>query len=344
MHTAKGIRSRWPVVALLSLLIIGGAWGAAPAQAAKGGGPVNIIRLGSASDVSPALIGPSLYLMGNGAPLPSAFQLHIDQVAGAPVDIVVLAASFSVGGASQSSECESLLPLRNVNSCETITITKAIGANDPVAAADVSRAEIVYFAGGDQCNYVGWKGTAVYQAILGVVARGGGIGGGSAGLAIQGDHVYDGCKGSASSAEALANPYDNSISFTHGYFDWPQIDGVFTDSHFVERNRMGRLMSYIARQIQDGYASSVTGLGIDVDTAVIVDKRGAAQVYGQSAYVVVGDHAPELCVAKSPLSFSNYRIWRLPAGSTYNFASPPTTGYYTRSVVGGVISADPYTP
>jgi cyanophycinase-like exopeptidase len=328
----------------LALLIASLSFGAAPALAGKGGGSVNIIRLGSASDVSPSLNGPSFFLQGNGAPTAEYFDHHIDQVSTDPVDIVVLAASFASGNTSQSAECVAIMDFSGskVNSCETITITKASGADDATATADVQKAEIVYFAGGDQCNYVGWKGSSVYNAVLGVVARRGGVGGGSAGEAIQGEFIYDGCQGSATSSEALSDPYDNSISFTYDFFHWPNLGKVFTDSHFVERNRMGRLMSYLARQIQDGKTSAGYGLGIDAGTAVLIDRRGQGQVYGTVAYVVLADHQPELCAPKTALTFSNYKIWKLPAGSTYNFANRPTNGYYSSSVANGAIQGDAY--
>ena len=328
----------------LALLIASLSFGAAPVLAGKGGGSVNIIRLGSADDVTPSLNGPSFFLQGNGAPTAAFFDDHIDQVSADPVDIVVLAASFASGNTSQSIECEQIIEFSDlkVNSCETITITKADGANDPTATADVQKAEIVYFAGGDQCNYVGWKGSSVYNAVLGVEARGGGVGGGSAGEAIQGEFVYNGCQGSATSSDALANPYDNSISFTYDFFHWPNLGQVFTDSHFVERNRMGRLMSFLARQIQDGKTNVGYGLGIDRDTAVLIDKFGRGQVYGNLAYVVLADHSPEVCAPKTALTFLNYKIWRLPAGSSYNFANRPSKGYYLRSVVDGVASPNLY--
>ena len=333
--------------AALLLIAAADACGQAPlALAAKGGGDVNIIRLGNSADVTPSLNGPSFFLQGNGAPLPSAFQVHIDQVASASLDIVVLAASFATGGTSQSAECEALMaysPTR-INSCETITITKADGANDATATADVNKAEIVYFAGGDQCNYVGWKGSSVYAAVQSVVARGGGVGGGSAGEAIQGDFIYDGCNGSTTSSQALADPYDHTISFTYDFFHWQNLGQIFTDSHFVERNRMGRLMTFLARQIQDGKASAAYGLGIDAGSVVLIDKRGMGQVYGDVAYVLLANHQPELVAPRTPLTVSNYKIWKLPAGSTYNFAHRPSNGFYLRSVTNGVISTDPYNP
>src|SRR5262245_49866665 len=203
--THRAIRRAY-YAALLLVAAIGAGGPALPALAAKGGGSVNIIRLGNPADVMPSLNGPSFFLQGNGAPTAPYFEHHVDQVASAPLDIVVLAASFATGGTSQSAECEALITQMpaKINSCETITITKASGANDATATADVEKAEIVYFAGGDQCNYVGWRGSSVYTAVQHVVARGGGVGGGSAGEAIQGDYIYDGCRGSVTSSEALA--------------------------------------------------------------------------------------------------------------------------------------------
>src|SRR5262245_52116629 len=119
--------SRRPRYGLMVLLLAGVMClaGATPALAGKGGGSVNIIRLGSPADVSPSLNGPSFFLQGNGAPTADFFQHHIDQVASAPLDIVVLAASFAIGNSSQTAECDGLIGLANVNSCETIIITKA---------------------------------------------------------------------------------------------------------------------------------------------------------------------------------------------------------------------------
>ncbi len=154
------VRTARPALAVVLLIVLVGALllggGAVPARAAKGESKVTRVRLGSAADVRPALRGPSLFLQGNGAPNTAAFQAHIDQVGAAPLDIVVLSASFASSG-SLTAECDALIRLSNVNSCETVTITAAKGANDAGATGAVSSAEIVYFSGGDQCNYVGWR-------------------------------------------------------------------------------------------------------------------------------------------------------------------------------------------
>jgi len=339
----KGVRTvRAAVLAALVLLVFASLLAIAPATA-KGRPQVSRIRLGNPDDVTPTLIGPSYFLQGNGAPHAAAFQAHINQVANAPLDIVILAASFPSSG-SETPECDVLITLNNVNSCETVTIPKTLLANDPGATEAVNNAEIVYFAGGNQCNYVGWKDSSVYNAAKNVVPRGGGMGGGSAGLAIQGDYVYDGCTGSVLSSEALSNPYHRFISFTYDYFDWPYLGQVITDSHFVERDRMGRLMAFVARQIQDGYTTAAYGVGLDWGAVFVVDKNGLGVLYGGVAYVVLGDHTPEKCIARKPLTFSDFKICKIDEGGSYNFANRPTSGYYLRSVVDGEISADPYNP
>jgi cyanophycinase-like exopeptidase len=48
------------------------------------------------------------------------------------------------------------------------------------------------------------------------------------------------------------------------------------------------------------------------------------------------------CVAGTPLTYSNYKIWKVAPGGTFNLANRPTTGYYLRSVNNGVIDQNPY--
>jgi cyanophycinase-like exopeptidase len=106
---------------------------------------------------------------------------------------------------------------------------------------------------------------------------------------------------------------------------------------------MGRTLAFVARQIKDGKATSALAIAVNEATSVVVDRNGLATVIGDGpAYFVLGDHAPEVCVAGTPLTYSNFKIWKVGNGGTFNLANRPTTGYYTRSVTNGVLSADPY--
>ena len=298
---------------------------------------------GNAADVVVPLAGPAHDFGGGGTDVGAAIQWLIDQVRGctscsAKIDVVVLRST----GADGYNDF--IYAMNGVDSVETLVITSARDADTAAVETTVRNAEVVFFAGGDQCDYVtNFKGTKVETAVESVYARGGGVGGTSAGLAIQGDFTYDACRGSATSAEALGDPYHRHVTFTYDFFHWANLQNTITDSHFVTRDRMGRTMAFVARQIQDGRAASSLGFAVNEATSVVVDKNGHATVMGGGpAYFVLADHAPEVCQPGVPLTYSNFKIWRVPAGGTFDLRNRPQNGYYLRSVANGVINADPY--
>jgi cyanophycinase-like exopeptidase len=106
---------------------------------------------------------------------------------------------------------------------------------------------------------------------------------------------------------------------------------------------MGRIMAFIARQIQDGKANRVLGIAISEETSILIDKYGVAKVIGRNAaYFVLGDHPPEVCKPRTPLTYHDYKIWRVPSGETFDLRNPPNRGYYFRSVKRGRFNSDPY--
>ncbi len=298
---------------------------------------------GNAADVSPALAGPAHDFGGGGTDVDAALQWIIDQVRGCTscatkVDVVILRSSGSNGYNGY------IYAMNGVDSVETLVITSAKDSNTAAVETTVRNAEVVFFAGGDQCHYVKYfKGTRVETAVEAVYARGGGVGGTSAGAAIQGEFTYDACSGSSISSQALLDPYRRDITFTYDFFNWAHMGDVITDQHFVARDRMGRTLAFLARQIRDGRASSALSMAINEATSVVVDKNGLATVIGAGpAYFVLADHVPEVCEPRTPLTYSNYKIWKVAAGGTFNLANRPTTGFYLVSVNNGVLSGDPY--
>lgn len=315
----------------------------AAALALPAEGKVTRYLTGNAADVVVPLAGPAHDFGGGGTDVDAALQWIIDQVRGCTscatkIDVVILRSS----GADGYNDY--IYAMNGVDSVETLVITSAKDANTAAVETTVKNAEVVFFAGGDQCDYVKYfKGTKVESAVQSVYARGGGVGGTSAGLAIQGDFTYDGCTGSAVSSDALANPYHRTISFTYDFFHWPNMATTLTDDHFVVRDRMGRTLAFLARQIQDGKAASALGVAVNEETSLEVDKNGRATVVGVGpAYFILADHAPEVCRSGVPLTFSNYKIWKVPAGGTFDLRNRPANGYYLRSVNAGVIDANPY--
>jgi len=322
--------------ALLCLLLA--AMLVIPAQA-----KVTRYLTGNAADIVVPLAGPAHDFGGGGTDVDAGLQWIIDQVRGCTscstkIDVVILRATGSNG------YNDYIYAMNGVDSVETLVITKASDANTTAVETTVKNAEVVFFAGGDQCDYVTlFKGTKVETAVEFVYAKGGGVGGTSAGTAIQGDFTYDACMGSVTSSQALANPYHRYVTFTYDFFHWANLQNTITDDHFVVRDRMGRTLAFLARQIKDGKATSALAIAADEVTSVEVDRFGLATVVGTgNAYFILADHAPVTCVAGTPLTYTNYKIWKVAPGGTFNLANRPTTGYYLRSVNNGVIDQNPY--
>ena len=334
MNARSSMKVGGGALLLLALLLL---------PAAEARAKVTRYLTGNAADVSPALFGPAHDFGGGGTDVDAALQWIIDQVRGCTscatkVDVVILRST----GADGYNDY--IFAMNGVDSVETLVITAARDSNTAAVEATVRAAEVVFFAGGDQCDYVkNFKGTLVEAAVESVYARGGGVGGTSAGLAIQGEFSYDACTGSVTSSQALLDPFHREISFTYDFFNWANLGGVITDSHFVTRDRMGRTMAFVARQIRDGRAASALGMAVNEATSVVVDKNGLARVFGEGpAYFVLADHVPEVCERRTPLTYSDFKIWKVPAGGTFDLANRPTTGFYLISVTNGQLSGDPY--
>lgn len=299
---------------------------------------------GSAADARIQAHGPALLLAGGGEDQVSAMQWQIDAVRGCSdcetrLDLVILRAS----GADGYHELYGAL--KGLDSMETFVLTTREAAENPEVLKAVAAAEVVFFAGGDQCDYVRlFKNGPIAGRIQALVAQGGGVGGTSAGLAIQGSLIYDACSGSVTSAEALADPYHAAISFSSGLFAWPPLAGVITDTHFAQRDRMGRLLAFLARGLRETGAPRLRGLAVDEASTLGVDARGLARLFGKhQAYLVEASSDPAAVVAKGqPLSQAGYRIQRLKPGQSIDLSAPLARDAYRIDVLKGKLSGNPY--
>jgi cyanophycinase len=300
---------------------------------------------GNPADVNPALHGPVLNLAGGSTDQDQGMQWMIDQARGCMncetrLDVVVLRASGADGYNGY------LYAMNGVDSVETIVFDSRSEANRHDLVETVRHAEVVFFAGGDQCNYVRYfRSTKIHQAVEHVYHKGGAIGGTSAGCAIMGEFTFDACSDTVKSNEALANPYSKNVSLTYDFFRWKHLEDTITDQHFVARDRMGRLLVFLARIIQEGKANPVLGVAVEQKAAVLIDPDGMARVIGSGpAYFILADHKPEVCKRGEPLTYSNYKFWKVESGGTFDLKNRPVAGYYLRSVEKGRYDSNPYSP
>src|SRR6204780_3201828 len=237
-------------------------------------------------------------------------------------NLVVLSAS---GADEYNSDFHAVCP---GNSVTTLVITSPEGGNDPFVADTIRRAHAIFISGGDQSNYVKfWSGNAVQKEINADIARGVPLGGISAGLAVQGQFAFAAMVDTVKSPEALANPYDLHVTLVRDFLSIPVLKGVITDSHFSQRERMGRSLAFLARIVQDGWATEAHGIGVDETTAVLVEADGHARVVGKnSAYFMTLDHRPEVCADGKPLTMRHVKVLKLSAGDKFDLKTWTSTG------------------
>jgi peptide/nickel transport system substrate-binding protein len=229
----------------------------------------------------------------------------------------------------------------------------------------IDRADAVYFAGGDQSNYVPWKGSKLIDSIRKLWDRGGVIGGTSAGLAVQGDLIYDSAAADrlhpnddsyeVDTKSAAANPLEPEISFTTGFFAWPALADALTDTHFARRDRFGRTVTFmaLARTKHLLPSGNIWAVAIDERSALVVDKHGIATLMEyagpgyrtKGAYILTNVRTAQLQPGK-PLVATVDVLHLFRAGQTVNLFSKRGDGRSYHVVVTGArarpYSRDPY--
>jgi cyanophycinase len=284
---------------------------------------------------------PGFLLAGGNTDVDTAMQWMIDQSGGG--DFVVIRAS---GADGYNAYIYSELG-RVVDSVETIVMKQERAAYDPFVLDKILKAEALFIAGGNQWDYVRlWKGTPVEDAIHELVNRGVPVGGTSAGLAILGEFLFSAERNTIYSDEALKNPYHPRLTLERDFLQLPYLRGTITDSHFVERDRMGRLVTFLARILQDGWAGQARGIGINGMTALAVDGNGLATLHGVGAvYFLRTTTTPEVCEKNTPLTFRELEVQRLSgAGATFDlqaWSGASVTVYSLSAVQGTLFSTQP---
>ncbi|MDB5686952.1 MAG: hypothetical protein JWR77_1541 [Rhizorhabdus sp.] len=237
-----------------------------------------------------------------------------------------------------------------VASVETFVFDDRKAAYDPRILSALEKADGVFIAGGDQSRYVRfWQATPL-SALLDRLAKDHPIGGTSAGLAIMGWYGYGafGDDGIAS-PEALQNPVGPAVTVVGDFLHLPNMRRIFTDSHFMIRERMGRLIAFLAKVRQHG-ARQVVGLGIDERASLVVEPDGAARLMappGTFAWLVEPVGPPATAVLGRPLDHASVRITGIGAASRLDLArlkviEPAFSG--TARVEDGQLSGVPVPP
>lgn len=159
-----------------------------------------------------------------------------------------------------------------VEQLDVLDIRTRDQATDPKNVEKIAGASVIFFTGGDQLRITSQIGDSpIFRCMHERYRNGATIVGTSAGAAAMPETMV------------IGGPSDKSnqisaLSMAPGLAFLP---GVVIDSHFAERGRMGRLLGAVAQNPKN------LGLGIDEDTAIVVEQAQEFSVLGSGAVYVL---------------------------------------------------------
>jgi cyanophycinase len=137
-------------------------------------------------------------------------------------------------------------------------------------------ATAIFFTGGDQLRITTrLGGTALSERIEEIYRRGGIIAGTSAGASALGEMMLVGAPGEGISRVGDAFQMTPGLGLSKG---------LIIDQHFSERGRIRRLLGAVAQNPR------LLGVGLDEDTAIVVERSECFEVLGSGAIYVVDGH------------------------------------------------------
>lgn len=174
-------------------------------------------------------------------------------------------------------------------------------------ATIIDEATGIFFTGGDQsriAEQIG--GTVVEQSVQNLFERGGVVAGTSAGASIMGSTML--VKGKGEETHRLGK-----IETASGF---GLLSNVVIDQHFAERGRIGRLLGAVAEN------PHMMGIGIDEDTAIIVQGNGFKVAGSGAVYIVASTEKTKSNLGQADrhatLSMTGVSLDVLSAGDVFN--------------------------
>ena len=181
-------------------------------------------------------------------------------------------------------------------------------ANNEEKVRMVAEADGIFMTGGDQKRLMAIIGGTALDAEMhtALKVRGACIGGTSAGASAMSGHML-------TQGKTDLLPEKGSVHMGAGL---GFLHKVVIDQHFSERQRLARLLSAVA---QNPY---LMGIGIDEDTALVVERGRGIEVLGEGSVTVVDGRTMLTNMAdireRDTPELIDVRLHLLPAGSSYH--------------------------
>ena len=194
-----------------------------------------------------------------------------------------------------------------VQHVELLPMFDRAAAGDPAVISAILAADGLFISGGDQNRLMQilWESDAARAIHIAFHVNGCCIGGTSAGAAVMSRHML-------AQGQALPLPQKDAASVDIGL---GLVSKAIIDQHFSERRRLGRLLSAMAQR------PDLIGVGIDEDTALVIERGQAVEVFGQGAVTIVDGRRMQSnfdeIESEERIELIGVQLHLLPAGHRY---------------------------
>ncbi|MDQ6884212.1 MAG: cyanophycinase [Candidatus Dormibacteraeota bacterium] len=232
------------------------------------------------------------------------------QLAGGPDAIIAVISTASTLGDAATELYRQILTRVGAREIRGLRPETREEANDPTVVETLRDVTGIFMTGGNQLrlsSVIG--GTKLGAGILEAHGRGAVVAGTSAGASAAATHMMAFGSSGATPKHRMAH-----VSVGLGL-----LVNVVVDQHFEQRTRLGRLLAVVAQ------SPALIGLGLDEDTAAIVDANDVLEVIGRGSVTVVdgSDVITDAFNASGhkPMMVSNARLHSLPSGYRFDLRS-----------------------
>lgn len=180
-------------------------------------------------------------------------------------------------------------------------------ASRPEVVQAILEADAIFISGGNQSRLMDVLRDTPAMAALHRAHQqlGRCIGGTSAGAAVMSQHMI-------AQGRAVRHPRKDAVGTAIGLGLLP---AAIVDQHFSERGRLARLLSALAQR------PDLLGVGVDEDTALVIESQEAIEVVGSGAVTLVDASSLRTNIGElepdSPIEMLGLRLHTLPSGHRY---------------------------
>lgn len=230
----------------------------------------------------------------------------VELCGGPPAHILVLTAASSVPDASWQGYQPVFTEL-GASQTSHLDLRSPDDANTPEAVERILQADGIFMSGGDQRRLMDtlWETAAARAMHTAFHLRGCCIAGTSAGAAVMSRQML-----AIGAATKLPRKDTVTLDIGLGF-----VNHAIVDQHFSERRRLSRLLSALAQR------PDMLGVGIDEDTALLIERQRGIEIIGQGAVTLVDGRAMRSnfneAEPEQRLEMLDVRLHLLPSGNRY---------------------------